>query len=341
MKKITSLFIAVLCLSLSSYAQKTKAPKLEDGIYAEITTDKGVILIKLEHEKTPITVSSFVGLAEGNFRFDTLIFSKPFYDSLKFHRVINDFMIQGGDPAGTGSGGPGYAFIDEIDTTLKHDGPGVLSMANSGPSTNGSQFFITHKETPWLDGKHTVFGHVVSGQDVVNKIQQNDYMLSVKIIRVGKKAKKFNATKTFEEEIEKIKERERKELAERNDTFRAEFKDKYPKATQTESGLMYIVEKEGEGEKPKVGQNVFIHYTGLFPDGKKFDSSYDRGEPLAFLLGQKRVIGGWDEGIALMNKNAEYTLIIPYWLAYGDRGYPGLIPPKSTLIFEVKLVDFK
>jgi cyclophilin family peptidyl-prolyl cis-trans isomerase len=182
-------------------AQKNEpnTPKLEDGMYAEMTTSKGVIILQLEFEKTPLTVANFVGLAEGAIENTAKKVGVPFYDSLKFHRVIKDFMIQGGDPLGNGSGGPGYKFKDEIVPELKHTGPGIFSMANAGPKTNGSQFFITHKATPWLDGRHTVFGHVIQGQDVVDAIVQGDIIVSVKIIRKGKPAKKFDALKTFTE----------------------------------------------------------------------------------------------------------------------------------------------
>ena len=182
-------------------AQKNEpnTPKLEDGMYAEMTTSKGVIILQLEFEKTPLTVANFVGLAEGAIENTAKKAGVPFYDSLKFHRVIKDFMIQGGDPLGNGSGGPGYKFKDEFVPELKHTGPGIFSMANAGPKTNGSQFFITHKATPWLDGKHTVFGHVIQGQDIVDAIVQGDIIVSVKIIRKGKTAKKFDAVKTFTE----------------------------------------------------------------------------------------------------------------------------------------------
>lgn len=172
---------------------------LPDGLYANVKTNKGNILLQLEMEKTPLTVANFVGLAEGKIPNKIKKEGEPYYDGIKFHRVIPNFMIQGGCPLGTGSGDPGYMFKDEFDPTLKHTGPGILSMANRGPGTNGSQFFITHVQTSWLDNKHTVFGHVVEGQDIVNAIAQNDVIETIEVIRVGKEAKKFDALKTFNE----------------------------------------------------------------------------------------------------------------------------------------------
>lgn len=176
-----------------------------DGIYAKIKTNKGLITIKLEYEKAPMTVANFVGLAEGKVKNTAKPEGTPYFDGLKFHRVIPDFMIQGGDPTGTGMGGPGYAFADEIHPDLKHNRPGALSMANSGPATNGSQFFITHKETSWLDGKHAVFGYVTEGQDVVNAIAGNDVMESVTIERVGKAAKAWDAMKVLADNKDKFR----------------------------------------------------------------------------------------------------------------------------------------
>lgn len=200
MKKI----ILALTLLLTVFAGFTKAtkekkPKLEKGLYAEIETNRGKILIKLEFEKAPLTVANFVGLAEGKIKNSAKGEGVPYYDGLTFHRVIANFMIQGGDPNGNGQGGPGYSFKDEIVPEFKFTGPGILAMANAGPATNGSQFFITHVPTPWLDGKHTIFGHLISGQDIVNQTQQGDKIVHVKIIRKGKAAKKFKAEKVFEE----------------------------------------------------------------------------------------------------------------------------------------------
>ena len=308
-----------------------------DSMQAELTTNKGKILIELEYKKTPMTVANFVGLAEGKIANNAKAPGEPFYDGIKFHRVIADFMIQGGDPQGTGRGGPGYNFPDEFHPDLKHSGPGILSMANSGPATNGSQFFITHKDTPWLDGKHTVFGKVVSGQDVVDAIEQNDIIKSVKIIRTGVSASKFDAASIFEEKqkyYEKIEE-EKKRAREK------EMEELTKGAKATQSGLKYIITEQGDGMKPKQGQIVSVHYAGYLTDGRKFDSSFDRNQPIEFPIGTGKVIKGWDEGIMLLNVGTKAKLIIPSDLGYGARGAGGVIPPNATLIFDVELLEVK
>lgn len=299
---------------MSSYAQKTKKSSVKksnttttvtkansEGIFSTIETTKGKITLKLEYQKTPITVANFIALAEGK---NTIVADpykgKPFYDGLKFHRVIKDFMIQGGDPLGTGAGDPGYKFKDEIDPTLKHSKGGILSMANSGPATNGSQFFITHKETPWLDGRHTVFGEVIEGMDVVNKIEQDDQIIKVTISQKGKEAKKFDAGKIFAEYYANKAEDDKKTAIEQAEKTRKqaeldalknkEYEEKYgpimlakktefeklkATATTTESGLKYVILKKGSDKKPATGAQVLIGYAGYFENGKLFDASFE------------------------------------------------------------------
>ena len=312
---------------------------VSDGIYAEMNTTKGTILLELHYKETPMTVCNFVGLAEGKISNNAKPAGTPFYDGLAFHRVIANFMIQGGDPAGNGSGGPGYKFADEFVPSLKHTGPGILSMANAGPGTNGSQFFITHVQTGWLDGAHTVFGKVVTGQDIVNAIAQGDKINTLVIHRLGSDAKKFEADdkafKAYQDaNVAKQKEASKAAMAE----FENWVRTTYPTAKQTPSGLWYVVEQEGTGAQATAGKQVSVHYAGKLQNGTEFDNSYKRGEPISFTLGVGQVIPGWDEGIALMKEGGKYKLIIPSELGYGKRGAGGVIPPNATLIFDTELV---
>lgn len=336
--RLYPLFLLLGVFTLLAFVPgKKKYKELEDGLYAEITTNRGVILLSLEYEKCPMTVGNFVGLAEGMIPNDHKGKGEPYFDGIKFHRVIPNFMIQGGDPLGKGSGGPGYKFPNEIHPELKHDSAGILSMANAGPGTNGSQFFITHKETPWLNGKHTVFGQVVQGQDVVNAIQKDDVMETIRIIRKGKAAKKFNGAKTFLALKEKL-EADAKAAAEADrKAFENLVLESYPDAKTTESGLMYYIEKEGTGKQAQTGNTVTVHYTGRLQGGAKFDSSRDRGKPITFPLGQNRVIKGWEEGITLFKEGGKGKLFVPYNLAYGEMAR-GKIPSKANLIFDIELL---
>ena len=306
-----------------------------NGLFATISTSKGEIKIGLEFEKTPGTVGNFVGLSLGLINNSIKPLGEAYYNGLKFHRVINDFMIQAGCPLGTGTGDPGYKFDDEFHSELKHDRPGVISMANAGPSTNGSQFFITHVETPWLDNKHAVFGNVIDGMDVVNSISQNDEIISVKINAVGDKAKAFDAAKAFEDfnkskadRIKKEKENELKILKDLSKGF-----------SKTSSGLLYKFEKENNSHKPSNGNKVKVHYKGMLLDGTVFDSSFKRNQPIEFTLGVGQVIKGWDEGISLLGIGDKASFIIPSDLAYGSSGAGGVIPPNATLVFEVELIS--
>ena len=311
---------------------------MENGIYAKISTPKGAITIKLEHEKTPMTVANFVGLAEGTLENTAKGQGEAYYDGLTFHRVIADFMIQGGDPTGTGAGGPGYKFEDEIHPELTHSRPGTLSMANAGPGTNGSQFFITHGATTWLDGKHTVFGYVTEGQDVVDAVAQGDAMDTVEIVRVGEEAEAWNASEIFTTARSKAEEAA-KAAAEAAAAAEADALKAYTEGAQkTESGLMYLIEEEGNGPKPTQGQGVKVHYELKLVNGTVVDSSFQRGQPIAINIGVGQVIPGWDEGIMLLNEGAKATLVVPSDLGYGAAGAGGVIPPNATLIFKVELV---
>ena len=353
-------------------AKKTTSPVADDGIFAEIQTNKGKIVLALEYQKTPITVANFISLAEGtNTIVDEKYKGKPFFDGLKFHRVIANFMIQGGDPLGTGAGDPGYKFKDEIVADLKHDRGGILSMANSGPATNGSQFFITHKETNWLDGKHTVFGHVTSGMDVVNAIAGNDVIEKVTIIRKGASAKNFNASKVFadyyagraddvkkqaaiEAEEKKINEAKSAVAKKNNVAYMSKVRSG---AIKAESGLEYKIVSKGQGKKPADGAQVFVHYAGYLEDGTLFDSSYEEVSksygmydkaraaqngymPFPFTAGSKTgLIPGFLETLNAMSIGDKAVAFIPAKLGYGERGAGDVIPPNTNLIFEIELLD--
>ncbi len=360
-----------------------KAPGVIEGIFATIATNKGDIVLELAYQKAPVTVANFIALAEGKNTFvtDDKLKGKPFFDGLKFHRVIKDFMIQGGDPSGNGSGGPGYAFKDEF-TDLKHNKPGILSMANSGPTTNGSQFFITHKETPWLDGKHTVFGHVTEGMNVVNSIAANDVITKVTIVRKGALAKKFDAPKVFADYFNNKSEDQKKQDAinaenkAKQAAFEAEAKKAYTEkygpvvaakkaylattkatATTTPTGLAYKIIQKGTGVKPANGTTFYFHYAGYFEDGTLFDSSYEdicknygkfdanraaqNGyQAFPFEAGKKDgMIPGFIEALENMSFGDKAVVFIPSNLAYGERGAGGVIPPNTTLVFELEMME--
>ena len=308
---------------------------MKNGLYAIVKTSKGNITLNLEFEKTPATVGNFVALCEGEMKNSSKDLGVPYYKNLKFHRVINDFMVQAGCPLGTGTGNPGYKFDDEFHPELKHDKAGILSMANAGPGTNGSQFFITHVPTAWLDNKHTVFGSVLEGMDIVNTIEQGDEIIDIKISRVGDEANSFNALKSFNDFNESAIQRE-KEIKENNLKNLNNISKGFEVTT---SGLRYKITDKGNGNYAVVGKNVKVHYKGQLIDGTVFDSSFKRNEPIEFTLGIGQVIKGWDEGLALLSEGDKARFIIPSDLAYGEAGAGGVIPPNANLIFDVELVS--
>ncbi len=359
-------FIIILLSLIIISCKPTKYTDLEDGLYANMETNKGAILLKLEFEKTPITVANFVSLANGtNDNVVDSLKGKPYYNGLIFHRVIKDFMCQGGDPSGTGSGSPGYKFLDEFPTDeagnllLKHDKAGTLSMANSGPTTNGSQFFITHKETPWLDGKHTVFGMVVKGMSVVDSIIQNDTIKNVEIIKIGSAAKKFKAAKEFSnfhkimEASQLLNEAKVKKVIEKT---LASFSENSVKANELPSGLKMTITKTLNGEFPKKGVKVKVNYAGYFTDGRLFDTNYkeiaeaygvynhvkddSKGyAPFSIVYGpDAQLIAGFKEGLQEMRIGDRAMLFIPSHLGYGANGAGNVVPPNTDLVFEVELV---
>ena len=310
---------------------------MQDGIYAKFNTSKGEITVKLAYDKTPGTVGNFVALAEGKLENSAKPKNTPYYDGLSFHRVIPDFMIQGGCPQGTGTGDPGYKFDDEFHPDLKHSGPGVLSMANAGPGTNGSQFFITHVATPWLDNKHTVFGNVIEGQKIVDEIAQGDSIESLEIVRIGTEAESWNAVEAFKsfESSRELRLQEEKNKAE------AELDKVASGFDKTNSGLRYKILKKGDGNKATKGNTVSVHYEGSLTNGQVFDSSYQRNQPIDFQLGIGQVIPGWDEGISLLKVGDKARFVIPSELGYGSAGAGGVIPPNATLVFDVELMEVK
>lgn len=340
--------------------EKETYNNLQDGLYANLQTSKGNMIVKFEDEKAPVTVANFVGLAEGKIENKAKGKGVPFYDGTKFHRVIKDFMIQGGDPLGTGMGDPGYRFDDELNG-LEHTGKGILSMANSGPNTNGSQFFITEIATPWLNGRHTIFGKVVEGENVIDEIAnvekgpqdkpKTDVILEkVSVFSKGDQYKNYDPAKIFTEGKAKIQEKnkaavaaleaEKKKKAEEFAANQAAQVEELKKGMQvTPSGLYYKITQTSGGVAPKAGEQVLVHYAGKLADGTEFDSSYKRNQPLEIQIGRGQVIKGWDEGIMLLKQGEKATLLIPSELGYGAAGAGGVIPPSAWLVFDVELVS--
>jgi peptidylprolyl isomerase len=333
-------YLAVIALAIAAMSfTSCQQSNLPEGLYAKMQTSKGDILLKLDYEGAPLTVCNFVGLAEG--KLDATK-GKHFYDGLTFHRVVPDFVVQGGDPKGDGSGDPGYSFADEFSANTKHDGPGVLSMANAGPNTNGCQFFITLKAAPWLDGVHSAFGRVVTGQDVVNKIAQGDKIVKVEIIRSGAAARAFKVDQArWNDLAAAAKAAADKRVADKRADDLATIAKNWPELKADTDGIFQKVVKKGAGPVPAPGSTVQVAYKGSFLDGKVFDASDLHGGPLEFKVGVGQIIPGWDKVVSTMAKGEKRFIVIPPELAYGAQGAGGVIPPNAFLAFEVELMGIK
>jgi cyclophilin family peptidyl-prolyl cis-trans isomerase len=366
MKKLILGFITLLSFAIFSCTPYDR-PELGDGIFAEINTNKGTMIAKLEFEKVPVTTANFISLAEGTNPYVSEEFKgKNFYDSIIFHRVIKDFMIQGGDPTASGMGGPGYRFKDEFTDSLSHSSKGVLSMANAGPGTNGSQFFITHKPTEFLDGRHSVFGLVIEGLEVVDSIAnvatesdrpiEDVVMTHVSILRNGSNAHNFDADAIMYDYFETVKKEEAEKKA-KNSAWAKEAMSQREAAKTLPSGLGVYMIKDGNGEKPKTGSKVNILYAGYFEHGGIFDTNYEDIAIENGVFSQRRkdaggynpipmdysmdanLIPGFKEGMLQLKVGDKARIFIPSHLAYGEQGAGNVIPPNSNLIFDIEIVE--
>ncbi|MFW6292139.1 MAG: peptidylprolyl isomerase [Spirochaetota bacterium] len=329
--------LALCALVLSLVACGTPARDLPDGLYAEIITDKGDVVVELETERAPLTVMNFVGLAEGTIENETAS-GRPFYDGLSFHRVEPGFVIQGGDPNGDGTGGPGYQFPNETHPELSHDRPGIVAMANSGPDTNGSQFYITMAPTPHLDGGYNVFGEVVEGMEVVSEIEPGDQIREVNVLRYGSQAEDYEATdEAFEALVEAAyTDREAQRLQAQEDMIAA-LRDRWPNATEYEDTGMLLAEIEpGVGERPQEGEEIELHIVFSLPDGRQLDSTRDRGEPQRFTYLRDRLVRGLEVAAGTMLVGERTVAIVPPELAFGEAGLQPAIAPNSYVVFDIE-----
>jgi peptidylprolyl isomerase len=338
-KSFKPLSAVAFVLLASTFLSCQQVPNLPEGLYARLDTDKGQVMVKLEYEKAPLTVGNFVGLAEGSL---TATKGKHFYDGLIFHRVEPGFVVQGGDPQGDGTGGPGYSFPDEISPDLVYDNPGVLGMANAGPGTNGSQFFITLRAAPFLNGRYSVFGKVVSGMDVVQKIVKGDKLNKVEIFRIGAAAKAFKSDQAaFDQRLASAADAAKKLADAQRSEALASIAKQWPDLKPDQDGIYQKVLKKGSGLPPEKGQKVSVNYKGSFLDGTVFDQSSLHGGPFQFTVGTGQIIEGWDKVVSTMKKGEKRFVILPPELAYGAQGAGGVIPPNAFLAFEIEVVDIQ
>lgn len=362
--------LSAMFVFFSCNSQKKAYKDLGDGLFADIETTKGHIVVKLNYKEVPTTVANFVTLAEGKNNFVKVEYKgKPFYNGTIFHRVIDGFMIQGGDPTGTGMGDPGYRFEDEFVPSLRHNKKGILSMANSGPNTNGSQFFITQVPTPHLDGRHTVFGETVKGEEVIDAIakaprngqdrpNEDIKIKNITIVANGKDAEKFDAVKVFDRYFKSVAERE-KEKEERvkraSAKFLEEIKVQEPQAKVLPSGVKIFTINNGEGKQPKQTEFAMVNYAGYLRNGALFDSNIKEVEenygkyqamreqqngyqPIPFpYTPSAQLIPGFKEALLTMKVGDKIRVFIPATLGYGEAGAGDVIPPNSDLIFDIEI----
>ena len=362
--------LSAMFVFFSCNSQKKAYKDLGDGLFADIETNKGHIVVKLNYKEVPTTVANFVTLAEGKNNFVKVEYKgKPFYNGTIFHRVIDGFMIQGGDPTGTGMGDPGYRFEDEFVPSLKHSKKGILSMANSGPNTNGSQFFITQVPTPHLDGRHTVFGETVKGEEVIDAIakaprngqdrpNEDIKIKNITIVANGKDAEKFDAVKVFDSYFKSVakREKEKEERVKRASAkFLEEIKVQEPQAKVLPSGVKIFTINNGEGKQPKQTEFAMVNYAGYLRNGALFDSNIKEVEesygkyqamreqqngyqPIPFpYTPSAQLIPGFKEALLTMKVGDKIRVFIPATLGYGEAGAGDVIPPNSDLIFDIEI----
>lgn len=356
LKTFSSLIVWLCAVNIMVSADSIEQ-KYAKGIYAELNTNKGLIVLWLEFKKVPMTTANFVGLAEGTIKNSALPDGVPYYNGTRFHRVVPNHVIQAGAPSGTDKTNPGYIFPNEIYPGLSHNQAGILGMANGGPHTNGSQFYITLSDRSYLDGDYTVFGHVIHGLDVVNSIVQGDVIESVKIVRVGREADEFRPnTDSFQNLVKKAEQRVKKEEERKKRREAKIIQKNWPNAIEAENGSKYIIVKEGKSNKPVTGATLRVIYTGQFLDGRQFSSAAEEGKPVPtgeakpflFEVGKSRINPGLDAALMDMRKGEKRIVILPAHLAYGTGGFYArekkgekrfVISPNTTLVYEVELLD--
>lgn len=347
----------------NEYLKKTAKPR-EKGIYAELNTNKGKIVMSLSYEKAPMTVANFIGLAEGTIKNASYPKGKPFYNGSIWHRVVKGHVIQGGSPAidkapeKEETSATGYEIPNEIND-LSHNKAGMLGMANSGPHTNTCQFYITLADRSYLDGNYTIFGEVTEGMDVVNIIAQGDTIRTVKIIRIGKEAKRFKVDDAiFARLVDTQWKKVKNEEAERKTKDEAFIKSNYPGLTSTAGGLRFKVLSEGKGVRSFSDSLITASYTGRLINGTTFVSSAESGRPAVNIpaekftvnIGKDQIIKGLKMALTEMNQGEKRLLVVAPELAFGQNGFyarnvPGqkrfVISPGEILILEVTLISFK